>query len=77
MTTAQRAALHSIGITGDQLAAMSREAWPAGVPTDPADWNDYDKRALPIYAANCLEPDWQSYYEDEYMEFVGYMKTRG
>ena len=74
MTTSQQTALRTLGITEAQLAAMSREAWPAGVSHNPADWTASDKRALPIYAKNCLEPDWQSFYEDEYMDFIEWQR---
>jgi hypothetical protein len=74
MTAELRAALRQLGITQAQLAAMSQQAWPAGVPRNPADWMASDKRSLPIYAANCLEPDWQGYYEDEYMDFIEWQR---
>lgn len=66
-------ALKELGITDEQIKAMGKQL-PAGTPRNPAYWNDYDKRSLPIYAANCLEPDWQSYYEDEYMGFIQWRK---
>lgn len=74
MTTSQQTALRALGITEAQLAAMSHEAWPAGVSCNPADWNEFDRRSLPIYAENCLSPDLQSHYEDEYMDFIEWQK---
>lgn len=74
MTTSQQTALRALGITEAQLAAMSKQAWPAGTSCNPADWTVGDKRSLPIYADNCLHPDWQSYYEDEYMDFIEWQR---
>lgn len=72
MTTSQQTALFALGITEAQLAAMSREAWPAGVPRNPADWTASDKRALPIYAANCVESEnEQDIYELDYINARG------
>ncbi len=74
MTASQQTALRTLGITEAQLAAMSQQAWPAGTPRNPADWTASDKRSLPIYAENCLVPDLQSYYEDEYMDFIEWQR---